>query len=120
MKEPWVFILEKLNQQTKVMLLVVIDNHGSSPGQSGFKMAVSQDGNMMGSIGGGQTEYRLVEKAKTYLLEEKPKIVLKREVHRKEAEKDRSGMICSGEQWVAFYPVNQSSQSTIEQILHSI
>ena len=49
-----------------------------------------------------------------------PEIFLKREVHRKEAEEDGSGMICSGEQWVAFYPITNANQSVIEQILASI
>lgn len=119
MKETWEFIQEKLKSNLSVILLVVIDNSGSSPGQAGFKMAVAGDGKMTGSIGGGQTEYRLVEKAKKILSEEKPKITLKREVHRKEAEEDRSGMICSGEQWVAFYPINKHNQSTIDSILTS-
>ena len=44
-------------------------------------MAVASDGTMTGSIGGGQTEYRLVEKAKAVLSSENPEIKLKREVH---------------------------------------
>lgn len=120
MKQTWQFILEKLFAKESVILLVVIDRKGSSPGQAGFKMAVASDGSMTGSIGGGQTEYRLVEKAKKALLEKQQKIYLKREVHQKDAEEDRSGMICSGEQWVAFYPITKANQVVIEQILTSI
>ena len=61
MKQTWQFIIDKLFEKERVILLVVIDNKGSSPGQAGFKMAVASDGSMIGSIGGGQTEFRLVE-----------------------------------------------------------
>lgn len=120
MKETWRFIQEKLKSDSSVILLVVIDNDGSSPGQTGFKMAVAIDGTMSGSIGGGQTEFRLVEQAKKNLSSGNPVIALKREVHRAEAEEDKSGMICSGEQWVAFYPIHSSDQTIIENILSSI
>lgn len=120
MKETWQFIQDKLKDNIKVILLVVIDNDGSSPGQPGFKMAIAGDGTMTGSIGGGNSEFRLVEKAKRYLLLDNPEISLKREVHRKEAGEDNSGMICSGEQWVAFYPIESIDQNTIKNILISI
>lgn len=120
MKETWRFIQEKLKSDVGVILLVVIDNDGSSPGQAGFKMAVANDGTLSGSIGGGQTEYRLVEQAKKNLSSDTTVISLKREVHRAEAEEDKSGMICSGEQWVAFYPIHSSDQTIIENILSSI
>jgi xanthine dehydrogenase accessory factor len=120
MKETWKFIQEKLKSNVRIVILVVIDNDGSSPGQAGFKMAVADDGTMTGSIGGGQTEYNLVEQAKKKLSAGDQLISLKREVHRAEAEADRSGMICSGEQWVAFYPINTGNQTTIDSILTSI
>jgi len=46
------------------MLIAVIDRHGSSPGKVGFKMAVSESGAMIGSVGGGVMEYNMVELAK--------------------------------------------------------
>ena len=120
MKKTWKFIQDKLKSNIKVMLLVVIDNDGSSPGQPGFKIAVANDGTMTGSIGGGQTEYRLVEKAKKELDKKAPQILLKREVHRPDAVEDQSGMICSGEQWIAFYPVTATHVMTVESINNSI
>jgi xanthine dehydrogenase accessory factor len=116
MNNTWQFIQEKLNNNTGVMLLVVIENVGSSPGHPGFKMAVAGDGSMTGSIGGGQTEYRLVEKAKKELKSQNDRIFLKKEVHRSDAGADRSGMICSGEHWIAFYPIGDELGPTVRQI----
>ncbi len=55
----WDFILSELKNEKEVMLMIVIDNTGSSPGRQGFKMAVSEDGEMSGSIGGGIMEFNL-------------------------------------------------------------
>jgi len=120
MKETWKFIQDKLKSNTLVILLVVIDNDGSNPGQPGFKMAVANDGTMIGSIGGGQTEYRLVEKAKKELGKKNPQISIKKEVHRPDADEDRSGMICSGEQWIAFYPISAANSEIVNSINISI
>jgi xanthine dehydrogenase accessory factor len=120
MKEIWKFIQDKLQVNKKLMLLIVIDSDGSSPGQPGFKMVVADDGTMIGSIGGGQTEYRLVEKAKKELLLDNPQISLNKEVHRPDVEEDRSGMICSGEQWIAFYPISAVNSEIIDSINISI
>jgi xanthine dehydrogenase accessory factor len=117
MKEIWSFVHDKLAQNQNVYLLVVIDNHGSSPGQPGFKMAVADDGMLKGSVGGGQTEYRLVELARKELNTNQPKIILKREIHKDDVKEDKSGMICSGEQWVAFYPLDHSDLPLVSEIL---
>ena len=120
MKETWIFIKDKLLSNKKLILLLVVDNDGSSSGQPGFKMAIANDGTMIGTIGGGQTEYRLVEKAKKELGKENPQISLKKEVHRTDVVEDRSGMICSGEQWIAFYPISADNSEIIESINISI
>ena len=65
--EVWSFIREELSDNRKVMLMVVVDRNGSSPGVIGFKMAVSETGIMKGSIGGGVMEYNMVELAKREL-----------------------------------------------------
>ncbi len=116
----WRFILEKLNNDISVILLVVIENKGSSPGKPGFKMAVAGDDTMKGSVGGGVSEYRLVELAKKELKKETPEISIKREVHQPDAETDKSGMICSGEQWVAFYPIRKNKPVVVNNIISAI
>ena len=49
------------------MLLVVATSSGSSPGRPGYKMAVAEDGQLIGSIGGGVMEVNLVEQSRSIL-----------------------------------------------------
>ncbi|MGB7202280.1 MAG: XdhC family protein [Pyrinomonadaceae bacterium] len=99
--ELWHFIASRLKNDERVMLLVVADSHGSSPGRAGYKMAVVPDGELCGSIGGGVMEVQLVEQAKAILSE--PGAVatgfLVEQVHQKNVP-NSSGMICSGRQTV--------------------
>jgi len=96
--------------------MIVIHHKGSSPGRQGFKMVVADDNEIYGSIGGGVMEYNLVELCKEQLRSSKPKSFVKRQIH-KGTIVDGSGMICSGEQTVIFYPLNESHLRTIDEIL---
>ncbi len=113
----WRFINDKLDRNIPVVLLYVLDSKGSSPGRQGFKMAVAKDGEISGTIGGGIMEHKLVEKARSILQNEEGKIILKPQFHNKSEGKNRSGMICSGNQFVGLIPLNQSHKSTINQIV---
>lgn len=112
-------ILQKLQDNQKMYLLTVVENIGSSPGRQGFKMFVSEDGSISGSIGGGIMEYQFVEKVKKDLKADKLEILFKRQVHQGNA-KDSSGMICSGEQTVVFHPLNSNNIPAIEKIIASL
>src|SRR4051812_2385238 len=92
----WKFIAGRLQTSVPVMLLCVVESFGSSPGRRGFKMAVTAD-DMIGSIGGGIMEHKFVELAKEKLKSPSFDTILKRQQHNKNAVKDQSGMICSGE-----------------------
>jgi xanthine dehydrogenase accessory factor len=100
----WSFIRSKLEAGNRICLLVVIQSSGSSPGRAGFKMAVSADGELSGSVGGGVMEYKLVELARKQFLSVNPAFILKQD-HEQTGTGDSSGMICSGKQYVAFYPL---------------
>lgn len=114
----WQNILAKLNENQRVYLLTVIQNSGSSPGRKGFKMMVSEDGFIEGSIGGGIMEYKLVEETKRLFKESELPILFKKQIHQGKA-KDSSGMICSGEQTVVFHPLEKKDILTIEKIIDS-
>jgi len=120
MKEIWKFILNKLEAGQRGILMVIIENRGSSPGKAGFKMAVAEDGSMKGSIGGGATEYRLAEMAKKELKKDNPEIILKREIHDPEAEEDSSGMICAGENLIALYPLSTEGIHNVQEIYDAV
>jgi xanthine dehydrogenase accessory factor len=111
----WKHILKKLQDNQKVYVLTVIENFGSSPGRKGFKMLVAQDRFIFGSVGGGIMETSLVEEAQKLLLEENSPTFIKKQIHKGHI-KDGSGMICSGEQTIAFHCLNFSDISVIENI----
>ena len=77
----WHQILEKLKENKTVYLLTVIQNSGSSPGRKGFKMMISDENFIFGSVGGGVMEFALVEEAKQLLQEKKSSIFIKKQIH---------------------------------------
>lgn len=111
----WNFIHAKLKSNIPIVLMVVIDSHGSSPGRKGFKMAVAEDGDLNGSVGGGLMEYKLVELAKKQFINPK-NIFLKRQNHNTSNENESSGMICSGSQLIAFYFLDETHFPLIKSI----
>jgi xanthine dehydrogenase accessory factor len=113
-------LLTKLQDNQNVYLLTVVENIGSSPGRQGFKMFVSEDGFISGSIGGGIMEYQFVEKVKTDLKADKLEVLFKRQIHQGKGKKDSSGMICSGEQTVVFHPLNTNDIPVIENIINNL
>jgi len=112
----WSFIQEHIQNKKNIILITVAECKGSSPGKVGFKMAVSSDGSIAGSIGGGVMEYNLVELARKKLAENCIKPFIKRQIHDSEAEFDKSGMICSGEQTQIFTPLTFSDLNTISNL----
>ncbi|MET0754292.1 MAG: XdhC family protein [Pyrinomonadaceae bacterium] len=132
--ELWQFILSKLAKNEPVMLLVVAESAGSSPGRQGFKMAIAA-GEMCGSIGGGVMEIRLVEQARLKIQDSKFKIQDSRfkiqdsrfkieaeiveQVHQKNSPAS-SGMICSGRQTIIFYKLIPAHLETVENIIRAL
>lgn len=114
----WDFVLAKLKEGQKLVLMLVIESTGSSPGRRGFKMAVAQDGDLQGSIGGGVMEYRLTEEARK-LLSVRFSPFLRQQDHHDENSNDSSGMICSGKQMLAFYMIEESHLPLIETLTSS-
>jgi len=115
--EIWQFTVERLKRNESVMLLVVAESSGSSPGRRGFKMAVAED-EICGSIGGGVMEVKLVETAKFKIQNSKFKIdsEIIEQVHRGKSI-NSSGMICSGKQTVIFFKLNSNYLKTIREII---
>ncbi len=121
----WHLVHNSLVQQQAVMLLYVLESKGSSPGRQGFFMAVSLDNNtgefaMEGSIGGGIMEHKFVEMAKEKLRAGSRESGVRKQVHDKAAAKNQSGMICSGEQTILLYPVQQKDKDAIHKLIASL
>lgn len=107
---------ETLQSETRLVLMIVIANEGSSPGRKGFKMLVTKS-QMYGTIGGGIMEHKLVEFAESLLDKPAFQPFIKHQIHDKSAPKDQSGMICSGQQTIAFYDIHSDFLSVVNQIL---
>lgn len=116
----WQFIHDKLSASVDVILLYVLESKGSSPGRQGFSMAVAADDSFYGTIGGGIMEYKFVEMAKARLKENPGQSELYKQVHDKSSAKNQSGMICSGEQTIFLYSVQQQDLPHIKRLLHSL
>ncbi len=97
--EIWEFAAAKTKKGISLILLVVAESSGSSPGRAGYRMAVADDGELCGSIGGGAMEVRLVEQARSRIrdLKFEMKSGVIPQVHQKNVPHS-SGMICSGRQ----------------------
>jgi xanthine dehydrogenase accessory factor len=116
-RNTWQFIFKSLQRNGTVFLMYVVESKGSSPGRQGFFMAIDEQGNTMGSIGGGIMEHKFTELAKNYLKTNERVSLLKKQVHTKNTATDQSGMICSGEQTIFLHTISSESLSTVEQIL---
>jgi xanthine dehydrogenase accessory factor len=103
----WQFTEKHLRHNRNVMLMVVLESEGSSPGRKGFKMAVALDDTgkdimMIGSIGGGIMEQKLATLAQDKLLKNETESFRKKQIHNKDTPQYQSGMICSGAQTILF------------------
>jgi len=120
--ELWQFIASRLKNGEAVMLLVVADSTGSSPGRAGYKMAVDSDGKLCGSIGGGVMEVSLVEQSRATLSEPGAgatgfsATTLTDQVHKKDVPSS-SGMICSGKQTVILKLLSAAEAGTVNAIV---
>ncbi|RYG47892.1 MAG: XdhC/CoxI family protein [Chitinophagaceae bacterium] len=115
----WQFAIDKLTARHRVFLLLVLDSKGSSPGRQGFKMMVSSDGTMEGSIGGGIMEHKFVELVRSRMSAEPGSPEIHLQVHDKNSS-SRSGMICSGEQTLYMTELFCSDVVELEKIASSV
>ncbi len=120
MMDFWGFIEKKLQQQATVMLLYVLDSQGSSPGRQGFRMAISGDGEMRGTIGGGMMEHKWIERCRQMMTSGETSVLFRKQYHDKAHTRDQSGMICSGEQSLGIVPLEPSDHITIQQIIQAV
>lgn len=116
----WQLIYQSLQQNREVMLLYVLESKGSSPGRQGFMMAVNENGQMCGSLGGGIMEFKFVELAKKLLSQKDTAPALYQQIHDKEAAQNQSGMICSGEQTIFLYKLLQTELQVVESIILAV
>jgi xanthine dehydrogenase accessory factor len=69
------WILSKLSLRKRVALITIIEKKGSAPRGVGAKMAVSEDGEVVGTIGGGEQERIAIQKALEAIREGAPRTI---------------------------------------------
>ena len=116
----WEFVHENLQADEPVMLLLVVESGGSSPGKPGFKMAVAADGRIHGTIGGGIMEKELSDKAVKLLARGTGRPQLLKLLHHEGGAGKRSGMICSGWQRVAMLPLADSDSDAVDSLIFAL
>jgi len=60
---------ERIKENKPSVLITITEVKGSTPGRTGFKMLVGEEGRIAGTVGGGGAEYYIIKKAKK-LIEE--------------------------------------------------
>jgi xanthine dehydrogenase accessory factor len=115
----WNFILDNLNADKKVILLTVAESSKSSPGRQGFKMVVSEDAELFGTIGGGIMEKDMVEYSLDLLFRNETRDI-KKLYHTDKTKHEKSGMICGGYQVILFTVIDKSHINVIGNIISSL
>jgi len=118
-KNIWSFILNELKSARKVSLLIVADSSNSSPGRQGFKMAINEDVESFGTIGGGIMENDMIEFALGLLFSEKDTDI-KRLYHSNSTTHEKSGLICGGRQTVIIKILSEDNIKIIEHIIENL
>ena len=116
----WEFVHENLQADEPVLLLLVVESGGSSPGKPGFKMAVTVDGRIHGTIGGGIMEKELADKARKLLAHGASRPQLLKLLHHEDGAGKHSGMICSGWQRVALLPLAGNDSDAVDSLIFAL
>jgi len=117
--EIWKFIKTIIHKNKKAAFLTVVESTNSSPGKQGFKMAVDEDGNIIGTIGGGIMEKNLISESLTYI-KARGKYFIKTLYHNPESAKEKSGLICGGKQIVVISVFDYADKIIVGEILSSL
>ena len=116
----WEAVHDSLQAGEPLLLLLVVESQGSSPGKPGFKMAVTTSGRVFGTIGGGVMEKELAAQAGGLLARGTGRPRLLRLLHHEEGAGKRSGAICSGWQRVALLPLAGGDSGAIDSLLFAL
>lgn len=112
----WQDVADALVTTDKLMLLLVVDSQGSSPGKAGDKMFLTGQGKSLGSIGGGAVEQKLQRMARRLLDNNQFSQQLIRQQHQLDVKAEASGMICGGEQTLLLYKCQVGDKALFQQV----
>lgn len=111
----WNQAFDLINKKNEIVVLIVAESNNSSPGKAGFKMIVTKDNYLFGTIGGGIMEKNMVDYAISMFAENKT-FSIKRLQHSNNSELESSGLICGGFQTILFIKLNKDTLPIIKNI----
>jgi len=113
----WNFIYYQLSKNKTVMLVAVVNHENGSPGKEGFKMAITSNGDSVGSIGGGIMEFNIV-KSVVELLKKKIQVnKIEKLYHSRKTSVKKSGLICAGSQTNFFISLTKKDIRKVKGIM---
>jgi xanthine dehydrogenase accessory factor len=108
--EPWRFALDAIEAGEPATLVTVVEHSGSVPGVTGTFVVVAAGG-QAGTVGGGEAERVMVERARGCRDAE-----LVEFVHTEE----EGGTLCSGVQLFSFLPLARSERKEIAEVITTL
>ncbi|HAY33440.1 MAG TPA: XdhC family protein [Ignavibacteria bacterium] len=122
----WNFIFRELSENKNVILYSVVRHTKGSPGKTGFRMAVSENGNQTGSVGGGIMEFELIKNSRVIFQTGKTVNSVENLIHHRgrsvsitDLPVRESGLICSGSQTVTANFISDKDLHTVQKIIKS-
>ena len=123
----WKLIAESIRSNTPCALLLTVETRGSGPGRPGAAMSVTDSGTARGTVGGGVMEHQLLRKAGKMLKAgiRSPELIMYDHLDgNNHIEGVRggtpSGMICSGSQTTAVFPMQTDMLETVNLIISNL
>lgn len=110
--------IEKISRGVDVSLVLMVACDGSGPNKPGSRVLVSGH-EMWGTIGGGNSEFQMVERARHKLTAGDRLPEWATLIHRPDSGEKASGMICSGEQTFLVFPLSPDHIPTLSEIVNS-
>ncbi|SVA44609.1 uncharacterized protein METZ01_LOCUS97463, partial [marine metagenome] len=97
---------------------MVVHHTIHSPGTTGAKLLVTENKEMMGTIGGGIMEYELVNRAQDILSNKNFIPEVHTLNHKKSGSGEQSGMICAGKQTNLYYVCEpEKDRKTVDKMV---
>ena len=90
-----------ISKGERAVLATIIDSQGSTPRKAGAKMLIKEDGAIVGSVGGGGTEYQLLRRVGEVIRSGKPQTV-RFDLSGKDGSVE---MICGGQMEIFLEPI---------------
>ena len=114
----WKKVFSLLKEEQKVFLAMVVHHTIHSPGTTGAKLLVTENKEMMGTIGGGIMEYELVNRAQDILSNKNFIPEVHTLNHKKSGSGEQSGMICAGKQTNLYYVCEpEKDRKTVDKMV---